>query len=109
MHSENPDKIYEIILSAEKVLDIIGTEDKRLYSAYKYFITEKCFKALMKLYPMENQKDKVSHIFSLIKKYRADVIRNKKALNIVRVNCIMSYLGLKMLYLIKNARAKAGG
>ena len=105
IHSEDPEKIFETVLSAERLMEKINPADRQLHEAAAYFLVDKCLKALMKLYPMR-QTDKVKRIAAILKTYRAEVLANPRAPRIVKLNCNLSRLGVGTLYLVKKLRAK---
>ncbi|MBQ8210016.1 MAG: glycosyltransferase [Clostridia bacterium] len=102
MHSINPDKIYDIVKSGDEILKLIPDDDKKLQKAASFYIVQKNLSCLMKLYGLKNQTYRTTHIFNNIKKHRMNVITDNNADIITRLNCIVSFFGLKILHRIKS-------
>lgn len=102
MHSVNPDKIYDIVTSGDAILNLIPTDNKQIQKAASFYITEKNLACLMNLYDSNQQR--ISHIFDNIKRHRMSVIMDKNVNLVIKLNCIISFFGLKVLYTIKNKR-----
>lgn len=105
VHSEDPEKIFETVHSAERLMEMIDPADRELHQAASYFLVDKCLKALMRLYPMK-QTDKVKRIAAILKAYRAEVQANPRAPKIIKMNCMLSRFGIGSLYLVKKLRSK---
>lgn len=105
MHSVNPDKIFDMVITGDEMLKLIP-DDIKLQSAASYYIIEKNLMTLMKLYGLENQSEKIDRIKANIKKHRRSVISDSKAEMRTRIACLISYFGIKTLYTIRNLTSK---
>lgn len=103
MHSVNPDKIYDVVRSGDAMLSIIPADEKKLQKAASYYIVEKNLSALMKLYELPGQKDRLAHIAHNIKRHRMAVLQDKTVRSVIRLNCLFSFFGIPALYRIKKA------
>lgn len=106
MHSVNPEKVFALVTSGDEILSLIPADNKAMQAAASNYIAEKNLMALMKLYPMKNQKDKIRHIKSNLKKHRLSVLKNPKALRKTKIACLFSYFGVNTLCIIRNLVAK---
>ncbi len=105
MHSVNPDKIFDMVITGDEMLKLIP-DDIKLQSAASYYIIEKNLMTLMKLYGLEGQEERIKHIKLNIKKHRRSVISDSKAKMRTRIACLISYFGIKTLYTIKKLTSK---
>lgn len=103
MHSVNPDKIYDVVRSGDAMLSIIPADEKKLQKAASYYIVEKNLSALMKLYELPGQEDRVAHIARNIRQHRMTVLRDKTVRSVTKLNCLFSFFGIPALYRIKKA------
>lgn len=106
MHSVNPDKIYDLVVSGDEMLKKIPSASKDLQHAASYYIIEKNTSALMKLYEHPDQSDKIRHIKDNIKAHRKTVLFDSNAEFRTRIACAVSYFGIPTLYKIRNLTAK---
>lgn len=106
MHSFEPDKIFSMVETCDEMLKCIPSADNKLMSAAAYYTVEKNLMALMKLYGIKEQEEKISHIYSNLKMYRSKVIFDSNAQMRTRIACIISYFGIKILVAVRNLTAK---
>lgn len=106
MHSVNPEKIYNMILSGDCIYDKSVKLSPSLKKAASHYVIEINMLGLMKLWSCENCNDKINHIKANIKKHRFAVIFDTKASFRVWASCVVSLLGFNALYKIRNATLK---
>lgn len=106
MHTVNPDKIFDLVVTGDEMIKIVAEKCPESLRAAKYYIIEKNMIALMKLYGMEGQEDKIKHIGNNIKKYRMSVITDKNAELRTKIACILSFAGIDALCRLRNKITK---
>lgn len=106
MHSVNPDKIFDMVITGDEMMKIISEKCPENKTAAAYYIIEKNLMALMKIYGIEGQDDKIKHISENIRKYRKTVILDSNAELRTRIACVISYFGINTLCKIRNKITK---
>lgn len=106
MHTVNPEKLFDLVVTGDEMMKIVSEKCPENINAAKYYIIEKNMMALMKLYGMDGQEEKIRHIGNNIKKYRKTVIMDSNAEMRTRVACLVSFLGINTLCKIRNKITK---
>lgn len=106
MHTENPEKYYQMVTSGEKIYERAIAIDPSLKTAASHYAIEMNMIVLMKLQYCENEREKKAHVKDNIKKYRKAVILDSKAKPRIRISCVISLLGFNILCKIRNAMTK---
>lgn len=106
MHSVNPDKIFDLVTTGDEMMKIVLEKCPENKTAAAYYIIEKNLMALMKIYGIAGQDDKIKHIANNIKKYRKTVIMDSEAELRTRIACAISCLGINTLCKIRNKITK---
>lgn len=105
MHSDDPEKYYERVRSADEIYAIATRIDPTLHKAAAAYLMEMNMIVLMKL-QNSDEKEKISHIAATIKKHRKTVLFDKKAKPRIRISCLVSLFGIRFLCTIRNLTTK---
>lgn len=109
MHSVNPEKIFDNVISAEEIYKKCAPVSEKMNRAAAYYLVEKNLIVFMKLYKNADARDKTERIKKNIKAHRASVIKNSQAEKRTRIACAVSYLGFDFLWKVRNMTSKQKG
>ncbi len=105
MHTQNPEKYYDRVLSADLIYDKAVKISPLLKKSAAHYLMEMNMIVLMKL-QNSNDNEKLSHISSNIKTHRMTVVTDSKARKRIRISAFLSFFGIKFLCKIRNMITK---
>lgn len=105
MHSDDPQKYYDMVMSGEEIYKKAIKIKPALKKAAAHYLMEMNMVVLMKL-QNSNHKDKIETVKNNIKKHRKTVIIDKNTKPRIRIGCIVSFFGFRLLFFIRNLTTK---